>query len=180
MCATVGKLWGNLWRPDYFPENRTARLQQIHMTFVVDTDRCGPQSHNHFRSLQCVRKLVELTAATVVATGTLGFAGLVLSTGTAGAVVGAMPEYRWCPGENFDPGWGNNWEPNTCHDDFHRDGDGGDHSRDYRGFDNRGGDYRDGPPGNYYGPPGYNGPPPPPGGWATPPFCIPFVNCPPT
>jgi hypothetical protein len=29
-------------------------------------------------------------------------------------------------------------------------------------------------------PPGYNGPPPPPGGWATPPFCIPFVNCPPT
>jgi hypothetical protein len=118
-------------------------------------------------------------------------AGLGLSLGTAGAVVGAMPEYHWCPGDNFDQGWGNNWEPNACHDDFHRDGDGGDHSRDYRGYDDRGGyrggDYRDGPPpppdyppGNYYVPPGYNGPPPPPGGWVTPPFCIPFVNCPPT
>ena len=97
-------------------------------------------------------------------------AGLGLSLGTAGAVVGAMPEYHWCPGDNFDPGWGNNWEPNACHDDFHRDGDGGDHSRDYRPYGDRGGDYRGG---DY-------GPPPPPGGWATPPFCIPFVNCPPT
>ena len=161
------------------------------MTFVLDTDRCGAQSYNHFRSLQGVRKLVELAAATVVTTGAFGLAGLGLSLGTAGAVVGAMPEYHWCPGDNFDPGWGNNWEPNACHDDFHRDGDGGDHSRDYRGYDDRGGyrggDYRDGPPpppdyppGNYYVPPGYNGPPPPPGGWVTPPFCIPFVNCPPS
>jgi hypothetical protein len=139
-----------------------------------------------------VKKLVELTA-TVVATGALGFAGLALSTGTAGAVVGGMPEYHWCPGDNFDPGWGNNWETNACHDDWHRDADGGDHSRDYRGYGDRGPDWRDGPdfrdgpppqdygpPGNYWVPPGYNGPPPPPGGWATPPFCIPFVNCPPT
>jgi hypothetical protein len=133
-----------------------------------------------------VKKLVELTA-TVVATGALGFTGLALSTGIAGAVVGGMPEYHWCPGENFDPGWGNNWEPNGCHDDWHRDADGFDHSRDFRGYDDRGGDWRDGPPpqdygppGNYWVPPGYNGPPPPPGGWAAPPFCIPFVNCPPT
>lgn len=135
-----------------------------------------------------MKRLVELTA-TVVATGALGFAGLALSTGVAGAVVGGMPDYHWCPGDNFDPGWGNNWEPNACHDDWHRDADGYDRSRDYRPYDDRGGDFRDGPPpqpdygppGNYWGPPGYDGPPPPPEGWAAPPpFCIPFVDCPPT
>lgn len=143
-----------------------------------------------------MKKLVELTA-TVVATGTLGFAGLALSTGIAGAVVGgAAPQYHWCPGDYFDPGWGNNWEPGGCHDDFHRDGDGGDHSRDYRPYGDRGdfrdGEFRDGapywgppgyygapdyaPPGNYWGPPGYDEPPPPP---VVPVFCIPFVDCPP-
>jgi hypothetical protein len=122
-----------------------------------------------------VKKLVELTA-TVVATGALGVAGLALSTGIAGAVVGGMPDYHWCPGDNFDPGWGNNWEPNACHDDWHRDADGFDRSRDYRPYDDRGGDFRDGPPPQ----PDY-GPPPPPEGWAAPPpFCIPFVDCPPT
>jgi hypothetical protein len=138
---------------------------------------------------------MELTAAALIATGALGFAGLGLSIGTAAATVGPLPEYHWCPGQDFDPGWGNNWDSNVCHDDFHRDNDGYNHDNDYRPGDDyqRGGDYRhgddyyrggpppdQGPPGNYYVPPGYNGPPPPPGGWQPSPFCIPFVTCAPT
>jgi hypothetical protein len=141
------------------------------------------------------KPLVGLAAAAVLAAG-LGAASFGLAAGTAHAEPHFLPAYHWCPGDDFRPEWGGNWEPNACHDDYHRDGDGYDHSRDYHGYDDRGRDYRDGndhrdygppppdyygpPPGNYYVPPGYDGPPPPPGGWATPPFCIPFVNCPPT
>ncbi len=130
-----------------------------------------------------MKKLLELTAATVLATGTLGFAGFGASMGIADAQVGSLPEYHWCPGQNFDPGWGDNWDPNVCHDDFHRDGDGDWHGNDYHGNDYHGG-WQNGPPppppGNYYTPPGYVGPPPPPGGWQPAPFCIPFVTCAPT
>jgi hypothetical protein len=119
------------------------------------------------------RSLVGLGAATLLA----GAASFGLASGTAQAAPGFIPDYHWCPGQFFDPGWGPNWDQNVCHDDFHRDNDGNFHGNDYRG----------GPPppqyaapGNYYVPPGYNGPPPPPGGWQAPPFCVPFVTCPPT
>jgi hypothetical protein len=26
------------------------------------------------------------------------------------------PFPQWCPGEFWDPGWGNNWDWNNCHD----------------------------------------------------------------
>lgn len=119
------------------------------------------------------RSLVGLGAATLLA----GAASFGLASGTAQAAPGFIPDYHWCPGQFFDPNWGPNWDQNVCHDDFHRDNDGNFHGNDYRG----------GPPppqyaapGNYYVPPGYNGPPPPPGGWQAPPFCVPFVTCPPT
>jgi hypothetical protein len=119
------------------------------------------------------RSLVGLGAATLLA----GAASFGLASGTAQAAPGFIPDYHWCPGQFFDPGWGPNWDQNVCHDDFHRDNDGNFHGNDYRG----------GPPppqyaapGTYYVPPGYNGPPPPPGGWQAPPFCVPFVTCPPT
>jgi hypothetical protein len=32
--------------------------------------------------------------------------------------------YHWCPGQPFDPAWGPQWEPTTCHDAHHRDRDG--------------------------------------------------------
>ena len=119
------------------------------------------------------RSLVGLGAATLLA----GAASFGLASGAAQAAPGFIPDYHWCPGQFFDPGWGPNWDQNVCHDDFHRDNDGNFHGNDYRG----------GPPppqyaapGNYYVPPGYNGPPPPPGGWQAPPFCVPFVTCPPT
>ncbi|EUA33179.1 hypothetical protein I553_7587 [Mycobacterium xenopi 4042] len=35
-----------------------------------------------------------------------------------------MPDYHWCPGQFWDPGWGPNWDWDDCHDDHHRDIDG--------------------------------------------------------
>ena len=83
--------------------------------------------------------------------GGLGAAGFTLATGTAAAQPGFIPAYHWCPGEEWHPEWGNNWEGGACHDDHHRDFDGGDHSRDYRAGYDRG------------GPPPWEPPPPPPG-----------------
>ncbi|WP_422205914.1 hypothetical protein [Mycobacterium sp.] len=40
-----------------------------------------------------------------------------------------LPDYHWCPGQFYDPGWGNNWDWNRCHDDFYGDGDP--HDRDH-------------------------------------------------
>ena len=65
--------------------------------------------------------------------------GAALGVAGVGAAVDAqaqpapLPDYHWCPGEWWDPGWGDNWEWNACHDDHHRDLDGYDHSRDWGG-----------------------------------------------
>jgi hypothetical protein len=124
-----------------------------------------------------MKRLVELAAATVAVTGSLGLAGLAIGAGAAQAVVGPAPEYHWCPGDGFDPGWGQNWDPGVCHDDYHRDSDGFDHSRDWGGPPP--GYEFGGPPPAYdvYGPPPWQPPPPPE--WGPPPLCIPFVGCPP-
>ena len=130
-------------------------------------------------------KLRHMLAGTGLAAVLAGVAGLGLSAGTAEAAPGGFADYHWCPGQYYDLGWGPNWDQNVCHDDHHRDNDGDFHGNDYRDGPP---EYRGGPPpppqfaapGNYYTPPGYDGPPPPPGGWQAPPFCIPFVTCPPT
>jgi hypothetical protein len=72
-------------------------------------------------------------ATTMLVSGGLGVAGLGLASGTAQAEpsFGFAPLYHWCPGDFWDPGWGDNWESGGCHDDFHRDMDGWDHSRDW-------------------------------------------------
>jgi hypothetical protein len=41
--------------------------------------------------------------------------------------------YHWCPGQPFDPAWGPQWEPTTCHDAHHRDKDGLVRDGDYWG-----------------------------------------------
>ncbi|WP_162899248.1 hypothetical protein [Mycobacterium shigaense] len=74
------------------------------------------------------------------------FAGAAL-LGLAGVGVAADvqaqpgPFPQWCPGEFWDPGWGNNWDWNSCHD------------------------WRGGPP----PPPGWGHGGPPPPGWGPPP-----------
>jgi len=34
-----------------------------------------------------------------------------------------MPDYHWCPGQWWDPGWGFNWGGDRCHDDNYFDGE---------------------------------------------------------
>jgi len=91
-----------------------------------------------FTDIQGMKKTFVGLAATVVATGGLGLAGLGLASGAAQADIGPVPLYHWCPGDNWDPGWGGNWDQGNCHDDHHRDMDGWDHSRDWWG--DQGGD----------------------------------------
>ncbi|ORJ58832.1 hypothetical protein B5M45_16930 [Mycobacterium simiae] len=51
----------------------------------------------------------------------LGLAGFGAATVTAAP--GPAPEYHWCPGQSWDPGWGRNWDAGRCHDDFYADGE---------------------------------------------------------
>ena len=88
-----------------------------------------------------MRELLKLTVTTMIVTGGLGLAGFGLAS-TAQAVVGPVPAYHWCPGDAWQPEWGNNWEGGACHDDFHRDMDGFDRSRDFRQPDFRQPDFR--------------------------------------
>ena len=143
----------------------------------------GPRQSTDTPSMK--RTIVGLASAAVLAGG-LGATSFGLAAGTAEAEPGFAPTYHWCPGDNWHPEWGGNWDGGTCHDDHHRDIDAGDHSRDFWG-----GGYQDRqpqwqPPQPDWGPPQWQPPqpewplPPPPGGLGTPPFCIPFVNCPPS
>jgi hypothetical protein len=75
---------------------------------------------------------------------TLGVAGVGAAT-EAQAQPGPFPQ--WCPGEFWDPGWGDNWDWNGCHDwhggpggwdrdrGWDRDGPGWDHDHGGPGWD---------------------------------------------
>jgi hypothetical protein len=76
------------------------------------------------------RRAIGIATTAVVSAG-LGLAAFGLATGTAGAQPVFAPEYQWCPGDFWDPGWGDNWDWGVCHDDHHRDIDAGDHGRDW-------------------------------------------------
>jgi hypothetical protein len=58
----------------------------------------------------------RLAAATALSTG-IGLAGLGAAS-VAEAIpgpAGPMPAHNWCPGQFWDPGWGNNWDWHNCH-----------------------------------------------------------------
>ena len=78
-----------------------------------------------------MRKPTVGFATTVLLATGMGAAAFGLGVGVAQASPQFVPEYHWCPGDQWDPGWGNNWESGTCHDDHHRDMDGWDRSRDW-------------------------------------------------
>lgn len=91
-----------------------------------------------------MNKLLHSAATALALTAGVGLAGLGVAT-AANAQPAPVPAYHWCPGDFYDPGWGPNWDGNECHDDFHRDRDGFDHSRDFRG----GGEFNDRGPGGF-------------------------------
>jgi hypothetical protein len=68
-----------------------------------------------------VKNIKRIAAATALTTG-LGLAGLGAAS-VAEAYPGPMPDYHWCPGQWWDPGWGQNWGGDRCHDDNYFDGE---------------------------------------------------------
>jgi hypothetical protein len=109
--------------------------------------------HTSLDSLYGMNKKVRIAAATAAIAAGLGFAG-VAAASEAQAQPGPFPQ--WCPGEFWDPGWGNNWDWGGCHDNF-RPGWG---APGGPGWDHRGPEWDHRGPGG----PGW-GPPPPGRGW---------------
>jgi hypothetical protein len=78
-------------------------------------------------------KVARLTAAAIMAV--TGLMTTVVTSTSARADNPPFPfvGYHWCPGQPFDPAWGPQWDPTTCHDAHHRDADGTIHTFDYYG-----------------------------------------------
>jgi len=68
------------------------------------------------------KSIARVAASTVVMTAGLGLAGLGAAA-IAQAQPAPFPDYHWCPGEGWDPGWGSNWDYGRCHDDHWYDGE---------------------------------------------------------
>jgi hypothetical protein len=65
----------------------------------------------------------RVAAATLITTAGFGLACLGAASLAEAQPAGPMPHYHWCPGQFFDPHWGNNWDQGRCHDDFYFDGE---------------------------------------------------------
>ena len=65
-------------------------------------------------------------------TAGLGLAGLGAAA-LAEAQPAPFPDYHWCPGQWWDPGWGDNWDGGRCHDDHWFDGEGRDRDHWHNG-----------------------------------------------
>jgi hypothetical protein len=71
---------------------------------------------------ETVINIKRIAAATAIASG-LGLAGVGAASVAEAMPMAPLPDYHWCPGEWFDPGWGNNWDQGRCHDDGFFDGE---------------------------------------------------------
>lgn len=82
--------------------------------------------------------VARLTAAAITVVTGFGLAGVGAATPARADDPPTWPPfpfvgYHWCPGNPFDPAWGPQWDPTTCHDAHHRDKDGTIHTEDYFG-----------------------------------------------
>jgi hypothetical protein len=64
----------------------------------------------------------RIAAATAITAG-LGLAGIGTASLAEAQPTAPLPDYHWCPGQWFDPGWGHNWDMGRCHDDNYFDGE---------------------------------------------------------
>jgi hypothetical protein len=96
-----------------------------------------------------MNKLTGLVATTMLVSSGLGLVGLGVASDAQAQIgpapdyhysrdVGLLPQdrryvprYHWCPGQFWRPEWGFNFDWNSCHDDHHRDTDGGNHNNDF-------------------------------------------------
>ena len=78
--------------------------------------------YNHAIGDHDMKKTISVAASTVVMTAGLGLASLGAAA-VAQALPAPLPDYHWCPGDFWDPGWGFNWDGGRCHDDFYFDGE---------------------------------------------------------
>ncbi|WP_428341433.1 hypothetical protein [Mycobacterium sp.] len=69
-----------------------------------------------------MKRTVRIVAASAAVAAGMGLAGLAVAT-EAHAQPGPLP--TWCPGEFWDPGWGNNWDWGGCHENFYNGWAGG-------------------------------------------------------
>jgi hypothetical protein len=69
-----------------------------------------------------VINIKRIAAATAIVSG-LGLAGVGAASIVEAQPMAPLPDYHWCPGEFWDPGWGNNWDGGRCHDDGFFDGE---------------------------------------------------------
>lgn len=69
-----------------------------------------------------MKNIARVAASTVGMTAAIGFAGLGVAA-VAQAQPAPFPNYHWCPGQQWDGGWGNNWDWGRCHDDHFYDGE---------------------------------------------------------
>ena len=67
-----------------------------------------------------MKQIPRISVATAVLAAGLGLASLSVAM-EAQAQPGPFPQ--WCPGDFWDPGWGNNWDGGRCHDDSYYDGE---------------------------------------------------------
>ncbi len=72
----------------------------------------------------CMRNVFRIAASTVAVSAGLGLAGLgTAAIAEAQPAPAPVPDYHWCPGQWWDPGWGGNWDWGRCHDDHWFDND---------------------------------------------------------
>jgi hypothetical protein len=68
------------------------------------------------------KNIARVAASTLVRSAGLGLAGLGAAA-VAEAQPTPLPDYHWCPGQFWNPGWSNNWGGDRCHDDHWYDGE---------------------------------------------------------
>jgi hypothetical protein len=79
------------------------------------------------------KSIARVAASTLVMSAGLGLAGLG-PVAVAEAQPAPLPDYHWCPGQFWNPGWVNNWGGDRCHDDHWYDGEARDQGH-WHGYD---------------------------------------------
>lgn len=69
-----------------------------------------------------MKNIRKIAAATAISAG-FGLAGVGAASIAEAQPLAPLPGYHWCPGQFYDPAWGNNWDWNRCHDDGYYDGE---------------------------------------------------------